>query len=111
PAGATTLATGDHFPTQAILVGPKAFGLQFHPEVTHAMMCRWTVRAAHRLELPGAQDRSRQIEGRFMYDPHVASWLDSFLDHWLGEKKVAPPRKTRRAVRTNPWAALRADFS
>ena len=90
---------------------PKAFGLQFHPEVTHAMMCRWTVRAAHRLELPGAQDRSRQIEGRFMYDPHVASWLDSFLDHWLGEKKLAPPRKTRRAVRTNPWAGLRADFS
>ena len=111
PAGATTLATGDDFPTQAILVGPKAFGLQFHPEVTHAMMCRWTVRAAHRLELPGAQDRSRQIEGRFMYDPHVRVWLDAFLDHWLGEKKLAPPRKTRRAVRTNPWAALRADFS
>ena len=34
-------------------------------------------RAPHRLELPGAQDRSRQIEGRFMYDPHVAQWLDS----------------------------------
>ena len=101
PAGATTLATGDHFPTQAILVGPKAFGLQFHPEVTHAMMCRWTVRAAHRLELPGAQDRSRQIEGRFMYDPHVASWLDSFLDHWLGEKKVAPrARPAGRCGRT-----------
>ena len=112
PAGATMLATGDDFPTQAILVGPKAFGLQFHPEVTHAMMCRWTVRAAHRLELPGAQDRSRQIEGRFMYDPHVASWLDSFLDHWLGEpKKLAraqdPPRGAneplgRLASRTFP---------
>ena len=71
PAGATTLATGDDFPTQAILVGERAFGLQFHPEVTHAMMCRWTVRGHERLALPGAQDRSRQIEGRFMYDPHV----------------------------------------
>jgi len=107
PAGAKCLATGDDFPTQAILVGPKAFGLQFHPEVTHAMMCRWTVRAAHRLELPGAQDRSRQIEGRFMYDPHVAQWLDRFLDHWLGEPRQ-PARKPRRAPRQNPWAVLRA---
>jgi GMP synthase (glutamine-hydrolysing) len=66
------------------------------------MMCRWTVRASHRLELPGAQDRSRQIEGRFMYDPHVARWLDAFLDHWLGApretaKKRARPRR-RHAV-------------
>jgi GMP synthase (glutamine-hydrolysing) len=83
PSGAKTLATGDDFPTQAIRVGPNAFGLQFHPEVTHAMICRWTVRAAERLALPGAQDRARQIEGRFMYDPHVRLWLDHFLDHWL----------------------------
>ncbi|ACA16338.1 glutamine amidotransferase class-I [Methylobacterium sp. 4-46] len=83
PAGAEMLATGDDFPTQAIRVGPAAFGLQFHPEVTHAMLCRWTVRAAERLALPGAQDRVRQIEGRYMHDPQVARWLDCFLDHWL----------------------------
>lgn len=83
PAGAETLASGDDFPTQAIRVGPAAYGLQFHPEVTHAMICRWTVRAAERLSLPGAQDRVRQIEGRLMYDPHVSRWLDAFLDHWL----------------------------
>jgi GMP synthase (glutamine-hydrolysing) len=106
PTGAKCLATGDDFPTQAILAGEKAFGLQFHPEVTHAMMCRWTVRAAHRLELPGAQDRSRQIEGRFMYDPHVARWLDRFLDHWLGEP-AKQARKARRPVRASPWAGLR----
>jgi GMP synthase (glutamine-hydrolysing) len=83
PEGAETLATGDDFPTQAIRVGESAFGLQFHPEVTHAMLCRWTVRAAERLSLPGAQDRARQIEGRLMYDPHVSHWLDAFLDAWL----------------------------
>ncbi len=83
PGRADTLATGDDFPTQAIRVGPAAFGLQFHPEVTHAMICRWTVRAAERLRLPGAQDRARQIEGRFMHDGRVAAWLDAFLDHWL----------------------------
>ncbi|HEY8564089.1 MAG TPA: glutamine amidotransferase [Beijerinckiaceae bacterium] len=83
PRGAATLATGDDFPTQAVQVGGAAFGFQFHPEVTYAMMCRWTVRAAERLALPGAQGRSQQIEGRLMHDPSVARWLDAFLDHWL----------------------------
>ncbi|WP_112661785.1 glutamine amidotransferase [Microvirga flavescens] len=85
PTGAQMLATGDDFPTQAIGVGPSAYGLQFHPEVTHAMICRWTVKAEERLALPGAQDRIRQIEGRYLYDPHVSRWLDVFLDHWLDE--------------------------
>lgn len=83
PSGAETLASGDDFPTQAIRVGEAAFGLQFHPEVTHAMICRWTVVAAERLSTPGAQDRIRQINGRLQYDPHVRLWLDAFLDHWL----------------------------
>jgi GMP synthase (glutamine-hydrolysing) len=94
PRGAETLATGDDFPTQAIRVGKSAFGLQFHPEVTHAMLCRWTIRAAERLSLPGAQDRARQIEGRLMYDPHVSHWLDAFLDAWLGDG--AAPRLASR---------------
>ena len=89
PTGAETLATGDDFPTQAISVGPSAYGLQFHPEVTHAMICRWTVRGVERLSLPGAQDRTRQIEGRLMHDPHVVRWLETFLDHWLAD--AAPP--------------------
>jgi GMP synthase (glutamine-hydrolysing) len=41
------------------------------------------VRAAERLATPGAQDRARQIEGRLMYDPHVALWINAFLDRWL----------------------------
>ena len=94
PAGATTLATGDDFPTQAVRVGEAAFGLQFHPEVTHAMMCRWTVRGAERLSMPGAQDRSRQIEGRFIHDPAVRLWLDAFLGRWLAG---TPPAAVRAA--------------
>jgi GMP synthase (glutamine-hydrolysing) len=91
PPGANTLATGDDFPTQAIGVGPAAYGLQFHPEVTHAMICRWTVRAAERLAMSGAQDRERQIEGRLMYDPHVSRWLNAFLDGWLRPSGMALP--------------------
>jgi GMP synthase (glutamine-hydrolysing) len=93
PSGAETLATGDDFPTQAIQVGEKAFGLQFHPEVTHAMICRWTVVAEERLSTPGAQDRVRQLDGRFQYDPHVSRWIDHFLDHWLDEPRAADARR------------------
>ena len=82
PPCSRMLATGDDFPTQAIRVGRRAFGLQFHPEGTHATMCRWTVRGHERLSMPGAQDRVRQIEGRHTYDP-VRVWLDAFLDHRL----------------------------
>ncbi len=91
PPCSKTLATGDDFPTQAIRVGRAAFGLQFHPEVTHAMMCRWTVRGHERLSAPGAQDRARQIEGRLMHDPAVRVWLDAFLDRWLSAMTSADP--------------------
>ena len=103
PPGAATLATGDDFPVQAIRAG-RAYGLQFHPEVTYAMVCRWTVRGAERLALPGAQDRARQIEGRLLHDPHVSSWLDAFIDHWLGSERVraARPRRLRRRARRLP---------
>ncbi|MFN3687912.1 glutamine amidotransferase [Salinarimonas sp.] len=83
PTGAVTLATGDDFPVQAIRAGPAAYGFQFHPEVTYAMTCRWTVRAQHRLVLPGAQSRRAQLEGRLMHDPSVRIWIEAFLDHWL----------------------------
>ena len=89
PPCSRTLATGDDFPTQAIRVGEAAYGLQFHPEVTHAMMCCWTVKGGDRLSLPGAQDRSRQIEGRYLHDPAVRLWLDAFLDHWLAGGRAA----------------------
>jgi GMP synthase (glutamine-hydrolysing) len=51
------------------------------------MLCRWTVVAEERLCMPGAQDRVRQLEGRYQHDPHVSRWLERFLDHWLEERK------------------------
>ena len=88
PAGAELLAEGEeHFPVQAMRVGPSAYGLQFHPEVTYAMMCRWTTRAHARLELPGAHPREAHLEGWRLHDAAVARWLDGFLRRWL----AAPP--------------------
>lgn len=83
PNGAECLATGGDFPVQAIRSGPKAYGIQFHPEVTPAMMCRWSVRAHERTLMPGAQLRHQHLEGWYRYDPAVRAWLDGFLDHWL----------------------------
>lgn len=89
PTGAELLARGDAFETQAIRVGRAAYGVQFHPEVTHWMMCRWTTRAHERLGLPNARSRQEHFDGRFMYDPAVARWLDAFLDRWTGLKQAA----------------------
>nr|WP_252511254.1 glutamine amidotransferase [Phreatobacter aquaticus] len=82
PTGAELLASGECFETQAIRVGKAAYGIQFHPEVTHMMMCRWTTRAHERLTLPNARSRQEHFDGRYMHDAAVRTWLDAFLDHW-----------------------------
>lgn len=86
PLGSTLLARGDMFENQAIRVGSAAYGIQFHPELTYAMMNRWTVRGAERMSLPGAQTRHHHFHGRRVHDGPVRNWLDQFLDTWL-----APP--------------------
>ena len=83
PRGAQLLAAGDAFPTQMFRWGPCAYAVQFHAEVTHAMMCRWTTRGAQRMELPGAQQRVAHFEGRAVHDYAIRNWLASFLDHWI----------------------------
>ena len=84
PCGADLLATGEHFEVQACRYGDAAFGLQFHPEVTYAMMCRWTVRALERAaEEPGAHPPHAHLEGWRLHDAPVARWLKAFLAHWL----------------------------
>ncbi|MGB7288217.1 MAG: glutamine amidotransferase [Salaquimonas sp.] len=84
PSGAKLLATGEQYENQAIKVGDNAYGVQFHAELTFAMVYRWTVKAEHRFALHGAQHRRDHIEGRLMYDAAVRAWLSRFLDHWIG---------------------------
>lgn len=84
PRDCTLLATGDDYPNQAIRHGENAFGVQFHSELTYAMLNRWTTRGAQRMELPGAQDRRQHFDGRARYDADVRQWLVDFLDLWLG---------------------------
>jgi GMP synthase (glutamine-hydrolysing) len=86
PAGATVLAQGEMFPEQAFVMGRKAYALQFHPEVTYAMMCRWTTRAHERMAMPGARTRTEHLAGWYRYDRAVHHWIDGFLDHWLAQE-------------------------
>ena len=89
PNSATLLAEGDIFPVQAFQYGPAAFGVQFHAEVSHAMMCRWTTRGHSRMEEPGAKPRQQHFADRPIYDPAIRAWLDGFLDVLLAKQSTA----------------------
>jgi GMP synthase (glutamine-hydrolysing) len=89
PSGAECLALGGDFPTQAIRAASRVYGIQFHPEVTPAMMYRWSVRGHERTLMPGAQLGHTHLPGWFQHDPAVRLWLDAFLDHWLKEPAEA----------------------
>ncbi len=83
PEGTDLLASGHHYEEQAFRVGTSAFGIQFHPELTLAMMHRWTTRAHERMKLPGARQRRDHFAGRAVYDGPVRAWLQNFMDLWL----------------------------
>lgn len=80
PTGAELLATAETYPHQAFRYGDNAWGIQFHAELTLAMMNRWAVRGAHRFELPGAQVGAQHLSGRLLHDSELLTWLGLFLD-------------------------------
>jgi GMP synthase (glutamine-hydrolysing) len=82
PDGGELLAEGEIFKVQAFRYGRAAFGVQFHAEVTHAMMCRWIVSGQARLALPGARPCEQHFADRPVYDFAIRTWLAGFLDRW-----------------------------
>jgi GMP synthase (glutamine-hydrolysing) len=80
PAGARLLARGQTYENQAIRYGDNAWGIQFHGELTRAMMHRWVVRGAHRFDLPNAQTGDRHLEGRMLHDAPLRNWMSEMLD-------------------------------
>jgi GMP synthase (glutamine-hydrolysing) len=89
PHGARLLAEGDIFRVQAMRYGPAAYAIQFHAEVTHAMMCRWTTRGHERMAMPGAKQRAAHFAERPVYDLAIRTWLATFLERWVREATVA----------------------
>lgn len=82
PSDATLLATNDIFENQAFVIGDKQFGVQFHAELTLAMMHRWTILGRGRFGMKGAQGRDEHFAGRSLYDDPLYAWLDNFMRHW-----------------------------
>ena len=90
PPDGQLLATGDGFTNQAFRYGDRAFGLQFHPEITTAMIAAWTTQAADQLHLPGAQPQPLHFEQHDRHGQQVDQWLRQFLRHWLmGQAELA----------------------
>lgn len=87
PTGAELLAEGETFLHQAFRLGQKTLALQFHPEVTYAMICRWTTRAFERMNHKGARAPHEHRDGWFQHDHDVEQWLNAVLDGWIGYPK------------------------
>lgn len=92
PHGVELLAAGDAYPNQAIRFGDNAWGLQFHAELTRAMMQRWVVKGEHRFIMPNAQKGREHLEGRMIFDAALKDWLWNFLD-LVFEGQVSPGQK------------------
>jgi GMP synthase (glutamine-hydrolysing) len=89
PHGAQLLAQGDVYPNQAIRYGDNAWGLQFHAELTRAMMQRWVVHGEHRFIMPNAQKGREHLEGRMIFDAPLKEWLWNFLGTVFEDKSAA----------------------
>jgi GMP synthase (glutamine-hydrolysing) len=79
PSGAEHLARADIYENQAFRYGRNAWGIQFHGELTQAMMHRWSVRGAHRFDMPNAQPGKAHLDGRLMWDAPLRGWMERFL--------------------------------
>lgn len=80
PRGAELLAEGDTYRNQAFRYNDHAWALQFHAELTRAMMHRWVVHGEQRFILPNAQQGREHLEGRMLFDAPLKAWLNEFLD-------------------------------
>jgi len=98
PDQAVLLAEGDSFPVQAFSYGGSAYALQFHVDVTHATMCRWTTRGHARMQMPNAKPREAHFEGRLLHDAACRSWLADFIEHWLKPDAVPEVERANGAI-------------
>ena len=84
PHGATLLATAEGpFENQAFVYGPAALGVQFHPEIMHTQVNRWSGSNPVRLLMRGAHSRETQIASHLVHAPRVHVWLDQMLRRWV----------------------------
>lgn len=85
PRGAVHLASGELFDAQAYRYGTHVYGIEFHPEMTRAMIERWAMSeiGRERIAHHGAPDCARQLADFARYAAASERWLDGFLDTLL----------------------------
>ena len=83
PPGAELLLRGLVFPHHAFRYGESAYGLQFHPECTPALMRHWLSLDSGETPKPGQHDKPRQIADSVHFDAPMGAWFERFLDRWL----------------------------
>ena len=83
PKDAVLMVEGKDFPNQAFRWGDRAYGLQFHPEMTQPMIELWTDLGADLLGGPNTQSREQQLKNHHQYRHRVDAWLETFLNNWL----------------------------
>ncbi len=86
PAGAVRLATSEHTPDQAFRYGQRAYGLQYHIEVTPEMLDTWLRYPDYRKEvvkLPGQEGADSFEQERLrrypIYREHSRIMFENFL--------------------------------
>ena len=96
PPGATLLASSTHCPVQAYAVSvegatPRAFGLQFHSEVTAATIAEWVQISAYRADLEatlgatGCEDLTQAIGAQLpVMNREARVIFDNFLNSIKG---------------------------
>jgi GMP synthase (glutamine-hydrolysing) len=89
PSGFELHATASLYPNQAYRYGRNAYGVQFHGELTEAMMRRWAVKGAHRFDMPNAQKGHAHLEGRLLHDAPLRRWLENYLTLIFGAAPAA----------------------
>lgn len=84
PEGATLLASTRAYRNQAMKLGEKAYGFQFHPEQTAETFKRWQAAGHAPWGKPGVQTREEQDARAARHDAGVADWFTGFLDRLFG---------------------------
>ncbi len=85
PQGAEWLASSERCAHQAFRVGRRAYGLQFHLEVTPAMVLQWTeayLEDLHRHDDARSIERSLREDGE-RYDPALAQAAERLVENFL----------------------------
>ncbi|KEG21327.1 glutamine amidotransferase [Bartonella bacilliformis] len=84
PKDVILLATGQTYPVQAFCYGDKAWGLQFHPELTRMMIRNLVMHLAKNLTQKGVQPAFMHFEGYSMYGQTLHKWFKNALQRIFG---------------------------